>query len=227
MNINGFFVFLKELFEQLFLVYNYKSKLYIMKKSILGNLTQIFLIVFSVVLGLYLSERIEESKNEKDAKKLLSKIKSEVKDNKILVAYWAPYHKEIAIKLDSLSKDEAFIKDFIKDENILFEKILTRGTFMSAMPAADAWDIAKSHPLIVNFDYDELLILSRVYNQQKVTFDSVTKISEVFLLPDFNASEKAQMNLKIFKNQMREIVAREYQLLNYFNQADKILNIKN
>ena len=197
-----------------------------MKKSIIENISQIFLIVFSVVLGLFLSERIEEAKNEKDANKLLSKIKSEVKDNKTLVAHWAPYHKEIAIKLDSLSKDETFIQAFIKDETILFQKILTRGTFMSAMPTRDAWDIAKSHPLIVNFDYDELLILSRVYSQQKVTFDSAYKISEIFLLPDFNSAEKAKLNLNIFRNQMREIVAREYQLLNYFNNAAKILKIE-
>jgi hypothetical protein len=190
-----------------------------MKKSILSNLTQIFLIVFSVVLGLYLSERIEESKNEKDAKKLLSKIKSEVKDNKILVAHWAPYHKEISIKLDSLSKDEKFIQGFIKDESVLFQKILDRGTFMSTMPTRDAWDIAKSHPLVVNIDYDELIIISRVYNQQKVTFDAATEISKVFLSPDFNSSEKAKVNLKILKSQMREIVSREYQLLEYFNQA--------
>ena len=190
-----------------------------MKKSILSNLTQIFLIVFSVVLGLYLSERIEEAKNNKEASKLLSRIKSEIKENRELVAHWAPYHKQIAIKLNNLTEDEKFIQGFIKDESVLFQKILDRGTFMSTMPTRDAWDIAKSHPLVVNIDYDELIIISRVYNQQKVTFDAATEISKVFLSPDFNSSEKAKVNLKILKSQMREIVSREYQLLEYFNQA--------
>lgn len=98
---------------------------------------------------------------------------------------------------------------------------------MSAMPTNDAWDIAKSHPLIVNLDYDELLILSKVYNQQKVTFNSAAKISEVFLSPDFNSLDKAKMNIKIFKSQMQEIVAREFQLLEYYNQANKIFKVQN
>ncbi|WP_299677867.1 hypothetical protein [uncultured Dokdonia sp.] len=196
-----------------------------MKKSILNNIKQIFLIVFSVVLGLFLNERIEESKNEKEAGKLLSKIKSEVKDNKKLIEYWLPYHKKIAKKLDSLNDNESFIEGFIEDESILYKKVLTSGTFMSDMPSEDAWDIAKSHPLIVNFDYEELLILSRVYTQQKMTFDPVSKISEIFLSPDINSTENARKNLHIFKNQMREIVSRESQLLEYYTKAAEILKL--
>ncbi len=63
-----------------------------MKKSILENIKQILLIVFSVVLGIFLSERIEERKNKDEAALLLSKIKSEVTKNKQLLEYWVPYH---------------------------------------------------------------------------------------------------------------------------------------
>ena len=49
-----------------------------------GIVTQFFLIVFSVVLGLYLSERIEERKNKKESEVLLAKIKLEAKDNRLV-----------------------------------------------------------------------------------------------------------------------------------------------
>ena len=198
-----------------------------MEKPLAKNLTQLLLIVFSVVLGIFLSERIEEQKNKKEAMKLLSKIKSEVMGNKKLLEYWAPYHGEISKSLDSLYKSEIFIEDFIDDKSVLFKEVLTRGNFMGRMPSGDAWDIAKSHPLIVNIDYDELLILSKIYNQQKSTFEPAERISEVFFSPDFNARENARYNLQKLNNLMQEIVSREMQLINYFNEAEEILNLQN
>ncbi len=79
-----------------------------MKQSILKYLLQVFLIVFSVVLGLYLSERIEDRKNARDAKQLLSKIKSELNENKKLLDQWVPYHGEVVRTIDSLSNDEKY-----------------------------------------------------------------------------------------------------------------------
>ncbi len=38
-----------------------------MKKAIINNATQLVLIVFSVVLGLFLSDRIEDYKENQDA----------------------------------------------------------------------------------------------------------------------------------------------------------------
>ena len=109
-------------------------------------IAQFILIVFSVVLGLYLSERIEERKEMQESDDLLTTIKTEVKDNMDLMKYWAPYHEEIKDKLDTLSGDALFIEQFVNDRDILYERLLTRGNFMGRRPASDAWDIAKSHP---------------------------------------------------------------------------------
>lgn len=197
-----------------------------MKNPIIEKITQLFLIVFSVVLGLYLSERIEDRKNEKEATLLLSKIKSELNDNIKILEIWVPYHREILGSLDSLSTNKKFIEDFIIDKSTLFETVLTRGTFMGRSPSNDAWDIAKSHPLIVNFEYDELLLLSKIYNQQKSTFEPSSKISEIFFSNDFNTKENAGPNLLLFKNLMHEIVGRESDLMNYYNEAEKILKFR-
>jgi len=197
-----------------------------MKKSIVNNITQLVLIVFSVVLGLFLSERIEDRKKEKEAKKLLSKIKSELNDNIMILEEWVPYHKEILQSLDSLSNNDKFIEQFKNDRSALFDEVLSRGTFMSRFPSNDAWDIAKSHPLIVNLEYDELLMLSKIYNQQESTFEPASKISDMFFMNDFNSEENAKSNLQIFRNLMQEIVSREVALTHYYDEGNEILKFQ-
>lgn len=197
-----------------------------MKKSILTGLSQLCLIVFSVVLGLYLSERIEDKKNAKEAEKLLLKIKSELNENKLILDEWVPYHIKVTKNLDSLSNDDKFIEEFIENKSTLYN-VFTKNSIMSELPSSDAWEIAKSHPLIVNFEYDALLILSKLYNQQKSSFENVTKLVELLLSPEINDRATAQKNLQLLKNILGDISNREIQLLNYYNEAEKILNFQN
>ena len=139
---------------------------------------------------------------------------------------WAPYHQEINKNLDSLSKDPAFIAAFKNNKYTIFERLFTRGTFLSRMPINDAWDIAKSHPLIVNIDYDKLLILSRVYKQQELTFKSVFEIFELFNSKDINIEKDAKSNLELISNRIQEFVALEKQLMYYYKQAEEILDLQ-
>lgn len=193
-----------------------------MKESMVKNVTQIFLIVFSVVLGLYLSERIEDRKDEKEAKKLMSKIKSELNTNLKILNDWVPYHREIVSKLDSLAKEENFIEDFVTDKSKLYDAF-SRQTLMGQSPTSDTWDIAKSHPLIVNFDYEELSALSRIYNQQETTFEPIPRMVELLLSSDFNERGSARLNLILFKDKLDDISMRELQLISYYKEAEVIL----
>lgn len=193
-----------------------------MKASIIQSITQVLLIVFSVVLGLYLSERIEDRKNEKEASKLMLRIEAELNNNIKLLNIWVPYHREIVKKLDSLVNDERFIEDFITDKSTLYQ-LFSRQTLMGESPTSDAWDIAKSHPLIVNFDYDELFALSRIYNQQKSTFEPIPGLVELLLSTELNSRESARPNLLLFKNKLDDISMRELQLIAYYQEAEQIL----
>ncbi len=197
-----------------------------MKNSIVQLFIQLCLIVFSVVLGIYLSERIEERKNDKAAEELLSKVKSEINENRTIIEEWSPYHAEMARMVDSLVKEERFINAFIKDKSIFYSTVVSKGTFMSRFPSSDAWDIAKAHPLIVNFDYDQVLMLSKIYNQQKSTFEPAQEISKIVFAPDFNAKEKAVPNLQEFHMNLREIASREFTLIEYLNEAETVLDLK-
>ncbi len=196
-----------------------------MKESILKNITQVFLIVFSVVLGLFLNERIEERKAIKEASKLLATIKSEVRENKKLMESWVPYHQEILESWDRLYSDEKFLQNFVEDHTVLYSEVFTKSSILGRTPTHDAWDIAKSHPLMVNINYDELLILSKLYNQQGIAFGPMEDIITLNRSPDFNSEEKAVENLKLFKSLMQDLLALELQLMYYYNQADEILDL--
>ncbi len=191
-----------------------------MKNPILKYFGQVILIVFSVVLGLYLSERIEDKKNERNAQELFLKINSELKTNKRLLDYWVPYHKEIVGEIDSLSRNSYFIESFIQDKSTI-QKVFSRGTIMSDMPSDNAWDIAKSHPLIVNMDYDKLFILSKIYNQQKFTYEPIQELIDIMLSTEFNSKEDANKNLQLIRDRLNEIYQRELQLLKYYELAEK------
>ncbi len=194
--------------------------------TIKQHITQVILIVFSVVLGLYLSERIEERKNKKKSDHLLATIKSEVNDNIKLMEDWALYHQEINKNLDSLSKNKVFIAEFVKDKSVFLNKLLTRGTFMGRFPANDAWDIAKSHPLMVNIDYDKLLILSKTYSQQQLTFEPGSQMFEIYNSKDVNIEKDAKSNLELMSSRLNELVAREKQLIYYYKEAEEILDFQ-
>ncbi|MEO1258698.1 MAG: hypothetical protein AAFZ15_07865 [Bacteroidota bacterium] len=196
------------------------------RNAIKETITQFILIVFSVVLGLYLSERIEDGKKRQESDELLATIKSEVKDNLTLLEDWLPYHQEINKNLDSLSKDAGFIEEFIENKYALLDKLLTRGSFMKRSPASDAWDIAKSHPRIVNIEYKKLLVLSKIYNQQAATFEPATEMFEIFNTKDVNKEKDARSNLFLMSNHWRELVAREEQLMYYYKAANETFDLK-
>lgn len=97
---------------------------------------------------------------------------------------------------------------------------------MGRAPANDAWDIAKSHPLIMKIEHDKLIILSKVYNQQKMTFEPMFKMFELFRSKDVNKENEAKSNLELISDHLTELVALERQLMVYYKEAEEILDLQ-
>ncbi|MEM1219209.1 MAG: hypothetical protein AAGH79_09865 [Bacteroidota bacterium] len=184
---------------------------------------QIFLIVFSVVLGLFLSEQIQQNNAKKESMQLLELIKSEVQENLQMMEQVVPYHQWIYNYLDSVRQEEAFVAGFMEDKSYFAEQLFTKGSFLYRLPAQDAWDIAKSHPRIAYVPYDKLLILSKIYNQQELTFVPMFELFDLYKASDINAPDKAQQNLESLLDRIKEIVGREELLMYYFEEAKEIL----
>jgi len=187
-----------------------------MKKLLNEYIPQVLLIVFSVVLGLFLNQKMVDYNDQKKADQLLSMIESEIKSNQEIVADYYPYHAGIYEKLDSLKNDEAFLKEFYKDRFVLFNQLLTRSTFMGQSLSRSAWETMKLNPLVSEISFDKLRTLTETYVQQKGTYSPFDKLDKLINTPFLNAPENAKENLQLMSISMRELVAREKQLLDYY-----------
>lgn len=78
---------------------------------------------------------------------------------------------------------------------------------------------------MVNVDYDKLLALSRVYNQQKMTFEPGYEMFKLFNSKSINIEKDAKLNLSLMSDHISELVAREQQLMFYYQKAEEVLDL--
>ena len=190
-----------------------------MKKLIYEYIPQVILIVFSVVLGLYLNQKMVERTERQDAEQVLKIIKSEISGNLEILEDWGAYHYEIKLNFDSLSKEKNFVEEFIADKEILFDTLFTRKTFMKVSLSKSAWEISKNNPVISKIDYNKMLWLDKIYNQQNMTFEPAKERFELYHLTGVNDPSVAAENLKIMNNFMNELVGRENLLISYYRDS--------
>ena len=193
-----------------------------MKKIINVYLPQVLLIVFSVVLGMYLNQKMIERSDRYKANQLLFLIESEVKRNYNLVQDWQPYHEEFRVKIDSVSNDPVFIKEYQKDRSVIF-KFATRGTLMADFPLSSAWEITKLNPVVSEISYDKMNVLAKTYSQQKSTFEPAYDMMKIFNAPVMNTPKEAKESLDLLSNLLSEMVGREKQLLQYYQETITVL----
>lgn len=179
---------------------------------------QVLLIVFSVVLGLFLSNQIEKRAERKRADLIVENIKEEIEMNLKNLENWAPYHNKIRSSLDSLRGELTFIKEFESNAASLL-KLATRGTLWGGEIYDSAWETAKLSPAISEVDYKDLSLISKVYRQQHGTFDPIGDISEILNSPFINSPERSEETLRLISRHLRELNGRETQLKKYYEQA--------
>lgn len=188
-----------------------------MKKLFREFLPQVILIVFSVVLGLYLSDAISKRQQRKKAKQLEVHIKKEIQQCRDEMVTWIPYHHRVIRKLDSLKREPAFMKAFQKDASSLF--MITPRGLMNADFTTSAWEMAILNPAITEIEYERITEFSKVYEQIEITFKPLEKIMEAVYERDFNSEALAESNLTTVGNLLHELAGREYSLLANCNRA--------
>ena len=193
-----------------------------LKKFIEVYLPQVVLIVFSVVLGLYLNQKMVERNDRIKANQLLLMVKAEIKSNQKILENWYPYHKQIYQELDSLKNDPEFIKEFQEDKDVL-KKSWTRRTFMGEIMSDASWEVAKLNPVVSEISFDKMNFLTKLYLQQSLTFTPMLDMFEIFNQPFINTPKNAKENLNLINGYMKELVARESELAYYFEAAKEML----
>ena len=184
--------------------------------------SQVLLIVFSVVLGLFLSEKIKERQDKQMAQQLISHLKTEIEQCRETMLEWMPYHQDLKDKLDSLRVDDSFIKEFEKDPSAVFE-VAPRGFFNGKVTSV-AWETALLNPAISEISYHQMRDFKNVYNQLDITFfdanrSPLQKMMDLALSFDFNTPNKSKQNLQAFSTSTQELIGREIDVIIYCNKA--------
>ena len=180
-------------------------------------LPQILLIVFSVVLGLTLTKRIETIQTRKKADKLVIHLKEEIAWNRTQVLDWMPYHQKLKTAIDSVSKEPSFISAFEEDLFVL-DSLASKGLFNGSINTA-AWETAKLSNAMSEIPYTLLKDISKVYNQLGATLDPIGDMGDLLMRSDVNAKGKSKGSLFTLSRQLRELIGREYRFLIYCNQV--------
>ena len=162
-----------------------------LKKNTFTNiLTEVFSVVFAVLLALGVNEWRTSKNNEELGSEAFKKIVTEVKRNKDKVDSLLQNHKKILADIDSVI---ARLKR--KDNNLSFGQIIFE------TPSSTAWEAAKLTSAINYLDYDKVEKITSVYATQKTYSDVSDKVfgELVFFVPD---SDREVMRKQMYKQKV-------------------------
>lgn len=144
----------------------------------------------------------------------------EIKSNRALMAEWHPYHDSTKVNFKRLKNNDAFIKSFVNDKEILFDTLFTREIFMQHFPSKSAYEIAKSNTLISNIDYSYMKLLADTYSAQESVFQPVLDMFKFYHVQGINKEKVVRGNLDIMFYYINETVSRE---VYYMQNCDSAL----
>ena len=132
-----------------------------------------FLIVFSVLLALFLTEHINKLHERENTKNLLKSIVAELNHNKKALQEMQDYNKMVFSKIDSVLEDKKLQKKLVSKDEFHLDVIAPHGIQYRFLDN-DAWAIGKNNNIISKIDIETVSILTKVYENQ----DRIAKIEE-------------------------------------------------
>jgi hypothetical protein len=132
-----------------------------------------FLIVFSVLLALFLTEHINKLHDREKTKNLLKSIAAELNHNKKSLQEMQDYNLIVFSKIDSVLVDKKLQKKLIPKDEFHLEVIAPDGIQYRFLDN-DAWAIGKNNNIISKIDIGTVSILTKVYENQ----DRIAKIED-------------------------------------------------
>lgn len=141
-------------------------------------LLEAFFVVLGVVLAFAANNFREQRNNERRAEAALLSIVDELESNHASFIKAIEYHSFLS---DTLYK---FARSYGNDpERYPSGQLFSKGFINPATPISRAWDAAASTGIIEYIPYDEVLLISKVYeNQQRYETQSVMVATEVYSL---------------------------------------------
>ena len=140
------------------------------------------LIVFSVILALFLTERFTKLHEEHQTHQVLRQLRDELISNKKGEEEQYAYHSQILKKIDSALNNSVFAQKFIIDGKVNFA-VITPPPHVVLLHDLNnvAWQVAKQNNIFSKLDLSTYSLLTDIYNNQDRITKSEEEIANVLL----------------------------------------------
>ena len=183
-----------------------------------------FLIIFSVLLALFLTEYITNLHDKKETKELLNNIKEELIKNKKFEEDQYAYQKQVLKNIDSALNSKAFQQKIVSNDEFHLNYIAPEGVVNRDLSTV-AWEIGKSHNIASKTNFELMSKLTDIYNNQ-ARIDKLEEIvGGVFLSWESRKPENVHATLMLMRDNYKGwAYDRAPSLIAKYDQAIKMLN---
>lgn len=158
-----------------------------------------FLIIFSVILALVLTEYFSNLHEKKDTKELLDNIKAELIHNKQAEQEQYAYQKNILKAIDSALNNPALQQKILSNGVLHLDYIAPEGVVNRDLSSV-AWEIAKSHSIMNKVNLKLVSQLTDIYANQARIDKVEEKVAGVLLSWESRKPENIRTTLLLLRD---------------------------
>jgi ribosomal protein L17 len=183
-----------------------------------------FLIIFSVILALVLTEFFNNLHEKSETREILKNLREELIQNKQFETEQYAYHLKVMRNIDSALVSPAIQKKVVSNDEFHLTVIIPNGVLYRYLNNV-AWDVAKSHNIYSKIDFKTTSLLTHIYEEQLRINKVEDEIAKVFLSRDAGKLENAHATLILIKNNYKGwAVDRAPGLIAQYSEAIKLLD---
>ena len=186
-----------------------------------------FLIIFSVLLALVLTEFINNLHDKKETRDMLENVRNELVTNKHNEELQLAYHLKVIKVIDSALVSPELQKQIVSGDEFHLTRIAPDGVLFRFLSSV-AWDVAKSHNISSRISFKTTAMLTHIYDEQARIMKVEDEIAKVFLSREAGKIENAHATLILIKNNYKGwAVDRAPGLIKQYDDAIKVLGQNN
>jgi len=178
-----------------------KPEVYVLRdwKEYLG---ESFLIIFSVLLALVLTEYINNQREKNETRELLNNIKGELIRNRQFEVDIYSYQKMVLKNIDSALKSKSFQQKILSNDEFHLNYLAPEGVVNHDLNTV-AWDVAKSHDITTKASFALIVKLTDTYNNQARIDKVEEKVASVILSWESRRPENIHETLMLMRDNYR------------------------
>jgi len=183
---------------------------------------EMLLIIISVLLAFVLNEVRNNYIEKQKRVTSLEFIQEEIKENHLFIVETIEIHKAIWNVLDSIIETKSFESTFSEENGFAYQNFYQGKIFKQAL-SNDAWGIANNNNILSKMQIDNIMKLSRAYEQQNSVMDAAWEINDFLQSDDVYYKDKVNINCKILRNRFHLLIGLEIRLIKNYKEAEETL----